>query len=154
MRTHNLTAGTLLAEDGVSAPPLTFLDANPHKPRMVQIMHFGSGVCSSPGVVHPGLVATLLDEGLARACFPALPNKVGVTATLEVEYLKECPAERFVVLRAETTRVEGRKVWVKGSLELLDEGGGVGEVVAEAEALFIEPRGAKNMARIYSPSSK
>lgn len=95
-------------------------------------------------------MATMLDEGLARACFPALPNKVGVTASLKIDYRVPCPAESYVVLKAQTTKVEGRKAWVKGWIELLGEGDGDGTKLVEAEALFIEPRNAKAMARVYS----
>ena len=56
-------------------------------------------------------------------------------------------AGQVFVLRAETTRVEGRKAWVKGRLEtLVDESKGEKPlVVTEAEALFIEPRMAAQM---------
>lgn len=152
MRHHNLTGGTLLGDDKIAVPPLSFIDSNPLNPSMLQISYLGPSLCGHPGIIHGGLLATLLDEGLARACFPALPNKVGVTASLTINYKKPCPSNAYVVLRAETTKVEGRKAWVRGWIELLDEAGGEGERLVEAEALFIEPRGAANMARIYSPS--
>jgi hypothetical protein len=46
--------------------------------------------------------------------------------------------------------VDGRKAWVKGWIEVLGEEDGNGVKLVEAEALFIEPKGAKQMARIYS----
>lgn len=150
MRSHNLTAGTLQGEDKIATPPLTFANTKAELPSLVQIAHLGPLLCGHPTIVHGGLLATLLDEGLARACFPALPNKVGVTASLNITYKKPCPANSFIVLRAETTKVDGRKAWVKGWIELLGEGVEEGEHLVEAEALFIEPRGAKNMARLYS----
>ena len=152
MRSHNLTGGTLMGDDKIAVPPLAFQDAESELPSLVSISYLGHQLCGHPGMVHGGLLATLLDEGLARACFPALPNKVGVTASLTINYRKPCPSDAYVVLRAETTKVDGRKAWVKGHVELLREDGEAGEVLVEAEALFIEPRGAKNMARIYSPS--
>ncbi|KAG2166760.1 hypothetical protein JADG_006499 [Aureobasidium aubasidani] len=150
MRSHNLTAGTLQGDDKIASPPLTFAKTKAELPAIVQIAHLGEKLCGHPTIIHGGLLATLLDEGLARACFPALPNKVGVTASLNITYKKPCPANSFVVLRAETTKVDGRKAWVKGWIELLGEGVEEGEHLVEAEALFIEPRGAKNMARLYS----
>jgi acyl-coenzyme A thioesterase PaaI-like protein len=116
----------------------------------VQISYIGQALCGHPGIVHGGLLATLLDEGLARACFPALPNKVGVTASLKIDYRVPCPANSYLVLKAETTKVEGRKAWVKGWIELLADDDGDGTKLVEAEALFIEPKGAANMARVYS----
>jgi len=150
MRSHNLTAGTLQGDDKIASPPLTFANTKAELPSIVQIAHLGEKLCGHPTIIHGGLLATLLDEGLARACFPALPNKVGVTASLNITYKKPCPANSFVVLRAETTKVDGRKAWVKGWIEILGDGVEEGEHLVEAEALFIEPRGAKNMARLYS----
>lgn len=60
-------------------------------------------------------------------------------------------AGQVVVLRAETTKVEGRKAWVKGWLETLgDEEGGKSVVLTEGEALFIEPRQAASMRRVVN----
>lgn len=150
MRPHNLTAGVLHGEGKIEVPPLTFADTAAELPTMTQISYLGPDLCGHPGIIHGGCLATLLDEGLARACFPALPNKVGVTASLKIDYRVPCPASSYVVLRAQTTKVEGRKAWVKGWIELLAEDDSEGTRLVEAEALFIEPKGAKNMARIYS----
>lgn len=131
-------------------PPLTFHTRDGSE--LVSLQHLGPALCGHPGIVHGGLLATLLDEGLARCCFPALPNKVGVTASLKIDYRKPCMANQYVVLRAETTKVEGRKAWVKGRLEtLVDEDSGEEPMVlVEAEALFIEPKQAATMQRVYS----
>ncbi|KYG42731.1 hypothetical protein M433DRAFT_41950, partial [Acidomyces richmondensis BFW] len=149
MRPHNLTGGTLLGEGKIEVPPLTFSENHQDLPSLVQISYLGSALCGHPGIVHGGLLATMLDEGLARACFPALPNKVGVTASLKIDYRVPCPANSYVVLKAQTTKVEGRKAWVKGWIELLGDDDGEGTKLVEAEALFIEPKGAAQMARVY-----
>lgn len=109
--------------------------------------YLGTDLCGHVGIVHGGLLATLLDEGLARCGFAALPNKIGVTASLTINYKKPTPAGSFVVLKAETVKVEGRKVWVKGRIELLGETEEPGQVLVEAEGLFIEPKYAK--VRLY-----
>lgn len=154
MRPHNLTAGVLIGDGKVEVPPLNFADNTAELPSLITLSYLGPDLCGHPGIVHGGMLATMLDEGLARACFPALPNKVGVTASLKIDYRVPCPAGSFVVLKAYTTKVEGRKAWVKGWIELLgDSEDGEGTKLVEAEALFIEPRGAKNMARIYSSQS-
>ncbi|EKG17535.1 hypothetical protein MPH_05226 [Macrophomina phaseolina MS6] len=121
---------------------------------MVSIHYVGPALVGHPGVVHGGMLATLLDEGLARCCFPALPNKIGMTASLTINYKAPCRAGQFIVLRAETTKVEGRKAWVKGRLETIadEERGEKPLVLDEAEALFIEPRQAASMAKIYNPN--
>jgi acyl-coenzyme A thioesterase PaaI-like protein len=145
LRPHNFTGGTLLGEHKIAVPPLTFTSGTAdldHLPVMISIQHLGLALCGHPGIVHGGLLATLLDEGLARCCFPALPNKVGVTASLKIDYKRPCLAGQYVVLKAETIKVDGRKAWVKGRLETLPEDGSEGVILVEAEALFIEPRQA------------
>jgi len=147
LRAQNLTGGTLSAPDKLAVPPLQF--ATEDGSSFVSLQYLGPALCGHPGIVHGGLLATLLDEGTARCCFPALPNKVAVTASLKVEYKKPVMAGQIVVLRAETTKVEGRKAWVKGWLETLPakEGDKV-IILTEAEALFIEPKGAEKMKNI------
>lgn len=139
LRNHNFTGGILMGEEKIPVPPLQF--ATKDGSEFVSIQYLGLALCGHPNIIHGGLLATLLDEGLARCCFPALPNKVGVTASLTINYRKPCFAGQYVVLKAETTKVDGRKAWVKGRLETLPESG-EGEILVEAEALFIEPRQA------------
>ncbi|KAF2018970.1 Thioesterase/thiol ester dehydrase-isomerase [Aaosphaeria arxii CBS 175.79] len=148
LRAQNLTGGTLLGADKIAVPPLQFSTAD--GTTYYSLQYLGPALCGHPGIVHGGLLATLLDEGLARCCFPALPNKIAVTASLKVDYKRPCMAGQIVVLRAETTKVEGRKAWVTGRIETLaDESKGEKPVVlTEAEALFIEPKGAENMKKI------
>jgi acyl-coenzyme A thioesterase PaaI-like protein len=148
LRSQNLTGGTLLGGDKIAVPPLQFHTSDGSS--FVSLQYLGPALCGHPGIIHGGIVATLLDEGTARCCFPALPNKVGVTASLKIDYKNPTFSGQIVVLRAETTKVEGRKAWVKGRLEtLVDEAKGeVGKVLAEAEALFIEPRGAEKMRKV------
>ncbi|KAF1989474.1 Thioesterase/thiol ester dehydrase-isomerase [Aulographum hederae CBS 113979] len=163
LRPNNLTGGTLIGDTKIATPPLTFVTADGSE--YVSITYLGPDLCGHPGIVHGGLLATLLDEGLARCCFPALPNKVGVTANLNLNYRKPCMAGQYVVLRAQTTKVEGRKAWVKGWIEtmpapelmgedgkVVDEGKGP-VVLVEADALFIEPKNAAMMPRIDSTQS-
>jgi acyl-coenzyme A thioesterase PaaI-like protein len=146
LRRTNLTGGTLAGPGKIVVPPLTFID--PDGSQLVSLFYLGKNLCGHPGIVHGGLLATLLDEGLARCSFPNFESGVAVTASLKVSYKKPVKAEGYYVLRARTERVEGRKAWVKGWIERLDgsegEGeDGKGEKFVEAEALFVEPRNAK-----------
>ncbi|KAL5118280.1 hypothetical protein ACEQ8H_003790 [Pleosporales sp. CAS-2024a] len=148
LRAQNLTGGTLQGEDKIAVPPLQFTTHDGSA--FVSFQWLGPGLCGHPGIVHGGLLATLLDEGLARCCFPALPNKVGVTASLKIDYKAPCTAGQVVVLRAQTTKVEGRKAWVKGRLETLVPEGETPLVLTEAEALFIEPRQAASLRTVVN----
>jgi len=148
MRPRNLTAGTLAGPGRVTVPPMGFADGTGQT--YVQVLHLGTDLCGHPGIVHGGLLATLLDEALARCCFDALPHRVGVTASLKVDYRTPARAGQFVVVRAETTKVEGRKAWVRGRVETAPaEPGAEPVVLAEAEGLFVSPKGAGVMAKLY-----
>lgn len=139
-RKHSLTAATLIGPGRIPVPPLVFLEEGKS---LVSISYLSTDLCGHVGMIHGGLLATLLDEGLARCGFSALPNKIGVTANLNINYRNPAPAGSYVVLKAETTKVEGRKVWVKGRIELLGDTIESGKLLVEAEGLFIEPKYAK-----------
>jgi adenylylsulfate kinase len=139
-RSHNLTGGTLLGPGRVPVPPFAWSEEGGKQ--YVQVSYLGSDLCGHPGIVHGGFLATMLDEGLARTCFAALPNKVGMTANLNINYRAPAKADRYVVLRGTTTKVEGRKAWVEGRIETLPVDGEEPVLLADATALFIEPRQA------------
>jgi acyl-coenzyme A thioesterase PaaI-like protein len=136
-RRHNLTAGTLLGPGRVVVPPNAWVEEGKS---LTSISFLGSNLCGHPGIVHGGLLATMLDEGMARCCWDALPRKLAVTAKLEINYVKPVLTGNYVVLRAETVRVEGRKAWVKGRIETLTEPGKEPVLLAEASGLFISPK--------------
>lgn len=141
-RNASLTSGALAGPGRIVVPPYVWVEENGKS--LVSIMYLGSEVCGYPGLIHGGVLATLLDEGLARCSFAALPNKLAMTASLTVNYRKPSPAESYVVLRAKTTKVEGRKAWVEGHIETLPKKEGEEPVVlVEANALMIEPRQAE-----------
>ncbi|KAJ5152092.1 hypothetical protein N7492_010387 [Penicillium capsulatum] len=147
LRERSLTAGTLAGPNKIVVPPYVFSERDGKS--MVQLMFLGSDICGHPGIIHGGLLATLLDEGLARCCFPALPNKVAVTANLNIDYRSPARAESYFALRAETVKVEGRKAWVEGRIETLPEDGTEPTVLVEAKALFIEPKQAAALSNLY-----
>lgn len=137
-RAHTLTGAALLGPRKVPVPATTWTEAGGKS--LVSVVYVGEDLCGHPGLVHGGLLATMLDEGLAWCCFGALPHKIGVTANLNVNYRKPTPAGSFLVLRAKTTKVEGRKAWVKGHIELLAKPGEEPTVLVEAEALYVSPK--------------
>ncbi len=140
LRVHNLTGGVLAGPRRIVVPPVVWNEQAGKS--LVSICFLGEDLCGHPGIVHGGLLATLLDEGLARCCFPALPSKIAMTANLNVNYRKPAPAGRYYVLRASTVKVEGRKAWVEGRIETLEDEGKEPTIVTEASALYIEPKQA------------
>ena len=61
-----------------------------------------------------GYIALLMDHILADCC-----KLAAVTATLNTSYLQSVPLTAPILLRAWPDRVEGRKIYLKGSLRIL-----------------------------------
>ncbi|BGP27274.1 hypothetical protein JCM10295v2_006238 [Rhodotorula toruloides] len=139
---HSLSGYTLRGPGKFAVPPLVFTTRD--KRESVLVVHVGGGLCGHEGVVHGGLLATVMDEALGRTALLNLPTNIGVTATLTMKYKKPTFANQYLVIRTELTEQKGRKAWVKGRIESTD-----GETLVEAEALFVEPR----MAKFLSNSS-
>ncbi|KAF3396461.1 hypothetical protein F1880_006656 [Penicillium rolfsii] len=137
-RVQNLMTGALAGLQKISVPPYVF--SKEKGEGLVMIMHLGQNMCDYPGVVHNGLIAALFDEGLARCCFAALPNKVGVTANLNIEHHQPLMADSYIVLSAETTKLQGRKAWGYSRIETLPVDDQEATLIAEARGLFIEPK--------------
>ena len=88
---------------------------------------------------------------MGRCAFPVLPNKVGVTANLNVDYRRPAMAESYFVMRAQVVKHEGRKAWVEARIETLpEEEGQEPQVLVEAKSLFIEPKVAAAMVSLSS----
>lgn len=142
LRQHSLTAGALAGPGRIVVPPLAFCDDT--RGKLVSLAFLGEDLCGHIGLVHGGLLATLMDESLGRCGLAALPKRIGVTANLTVNFRKPVKAGSYVVMKAEVVKTEGRKVWVKGRIEELGdgkgEGKGEGDLLVEAEALFIQPK--------------
>jgi uncharacterized protein (TIGR00369 family) len=136
LRDRKLLAGSLAGTQKISVPPFVFTSGK----RMIVILHVGADVCSHPGIIHGGLIATLIDDTFCRCCSAVLPKRVGVTANLSVDYRKPALAQSYIVLKAEVAKMEGRKAWMEGSIETLEMDGGDSSILAEAKALFIQPK--------------
>lgn len=146
-RASSLTAGALSGPGKIVVPPIVFLQDRGES--MVMVTYLGTEVCGYPGFVHGGLLATLLDEGLARCAFQALPNKLGMTASLQINYKKPTLAGQYVVLRAKVVKSEGRKAWVEGHIETLPKTDSEEPVIlVDASGLFIEPKQIKVRASV------
>ena len=88
-----------------------------------------------PGLVHGGVVATLLDHVLARAVRAA--GRGGLTATLTVRYRRPVPLGVPLLLTAEVGETSGRRTTATARLAAEDD---PDTVLAEADGLFVALR--------------
>lgn len=133
---NSLTGGALRGPGKLTLPPL--VRARKDESEAVVITHLGTALCGHEGIVHGGLLATMLDESLGRISLLNLPDKIGVTAKLTLNYRAPTRADQFVVIKTKVDEKAGRKVKVSGTIEDLN-----GTVLVEASALFVQPRYAK-----------
>lgn len=141
-RNTMITANLLAGPGYITVEPLIF--TNNRNKEMIIFYHIGDKVEGHQGIVHGGLIATLLDEGLARCSTLSLPNGYGVTGSLEVNYRAPIPSNSYIVLRANTVESKGRKIVLQGKLETLDA-----RLLAEGQVVMIEPKWAKYVIPIF-----
>jgi hypothetical protein len=86
-----------------------------------------------PGCVHGGFVAAAFDDLLGAA--QLLSGQAGFTGTLTIRMLRPTPLGRRIDYEGGVSGTEGRKILAWG------RAAHAGEVVAEAEGIFVTPRG-------------
>lgn len=91
-------------------------------------------MCYYDGKLFGGYVAFLMDRILADCCKPAF------TAYLNTSFLLSIPPTAPIVLRAWPEKVEGRKIFLKGSVQIPGQSSNEWLDAIQAEALFIRPR--------------
>jgi acyl-coenzyme A thioesterase PaaI-like protein len=133
---NSLTAGALRGPGKLAFTPL--VRARKDESESIIVVHVGRGLCGHDGIIHGGLLATLLDEGLGRTAINNLPDKVGVTANLTINYRAPTKADQFIIIKTKLTDLQGRKVWVEGHIEDTS-----GNVLADAKTMFVQPKYAK-----------
>ncbi|MGY1803687.1 PaaI family thioesterase [Blastococcus sp. SYSU D00922] len=101
-----------------------------------------------PGLVHGGVVATLLDHVLARAVRAA--GRGGLTATLTVTYRRPVQLGVPLVATAEVGTTEGRRTTATARIVAEDD---PGATLAEAEGLFVALR-PERAADVFAPTGR
>lgn len=87
-----------------------------------------------PGIVHGGIIATLLDEVTARVFMnDSTGNRFMMTARLEVRYRQPVPTETPILIIGIPVEDKGRVATARG--ELRDE---QGNVLAEANSVLVQ----------------
>jgi acyl-coenzyme A thioesterase PaaI-like protein len=85
-----------------------------------------------PGVLHGGVLATMLDETLSRAAVYA--GKWMMTARLEIRYRRAAPVGQALRVSARPTQVRSRLVSARGAVRLASD---PDVIFAEAEGVFM-----------------
>ena len=85
------------------------------------------------GIVHGGILSTLLDEAMAYAVMGAEKNILAVTADMHIRYLRPTPVGVPLKFAATLTGQRKNLYFARGSVILPD-----GSVLAEAEGRFAE----------------
>lgn len=138
-RSNHLTRSTLAHTD-ILGPNAVVINDDVNG-RLLAFYHLGHKIAGHVGIVHGGLSATILDECMGRACFPLLPGRIAVTAKLELQFCSPIKLDSIILVRATTTKVEGRKAWVEATIETME-----GKLLVQASAMFIEPRWSASMS--------
>lgn len=117
----------------------------PRVSEVLTIFALGPLLMGHADVAHGGLIATLLDEVMGYIINineeiemeknPAYKRKQIMALKLDLTYKKPVPAPGIVLGRASLVKTEGRKRYVKATLE-----DGQGLVLTEAEALFLRSK--------------
>jgi len=93
---------------------------------------FSNAYEGAPGCVHGGFVASTFDEVLGVA--QSASGNPGMTANLSVDYRSPTPILRELVFRGWCERIDGRKIYTRGTVHHGDT------LCAEASGLFIAMR--------------
>jgi acyl-coenzyme A thioesterase PaaI-like protein len=93
-------------------------------------VRFGAPYVGPPASVHGGVIAALFDELLG--CANIASEVGGMTGTLSIRYRQPTPVGVELRLESWVERVEGRKVFARGTIHHGDS------LTAEAEGVFIQ----------------
>jgi len=132
-RVNALTSGTLRGPGKLAVPPILF--ARHDESESITLVHLGRSLCGHDGIIHGGLLATILDESLARTAFHHLSGNIGVTANLSINYRAPTQADQVVKITTKLEEVKGRKAVVSGRIE-----DSSGKLLVDAKGLFVEPK--------------
>lgn len=144
-KAQHITAGALRGSRGVGGYQRVFYNASTGE--FISVVYFGAGTTGWPGVVHGGVLATILDESCGRAAFRQWGGLSGVTANLAVEYKKASMSNGFYVLRVkpcpeeDLPEAERGKRHYKSYLDATIEDAVTGELTVKCSALFVGGQG-------------
>jgi uncharacterized protein (TIGR00369 family) len=93
-----------------------------------------------PGYLHGGIIATLLDETMAKSV--RVLGRPTMTRHMEIDFLRPVPSSVQLRLEGRITRNEGRKHWSEARILNAH-----GTVLAQGKGLFVEITTARAAVR-------
>lgn len=112
-----------------SGMKLTFVQDN-EKRRIVGHFTLGPRYQGGGGMGHGGIIATLLDEAMGKAC--RFREVRAVTAELSVQYLKPVKVDEEIVVEGFETDQKGRNLFLAGEIR-----NAAGDVLARGTGRFV-----------------
>ena len=102
------------------------------------MLSLGNGLDGYHNTLHGGMSGVLLDQSNVM-CANSVSPPPNVTAQLDLRYKKSVPVPGVVLCRSVVVRREGKKMWVRGTIEDGEAG-----VYCESESLIIG-KGRENL---------
>jgi uncharacterized protein (TIGR00369 family) len=90
------------------------------------------------GLVHGGVIATLLDEAMSKAV--RARGLTAMTRQMEIDYLRPVPSATPIRIEGHVVRSEGRKHWTEARIQNAH-----GVVLAAGKGLFVEVHASRMM---------
>jgi uncharacterized protein (TIGR00369 family) len=101
---------------------------------------------SYPGVVHGGIITSMLDEVVARVSFIGDPHKFMMSVKLEVKFRKPVPVGEPLVIKGRIIKLKGRLGQAVGEVVLSD-----GTVAAESSMTLADmPKDLASESRLHA----
>jgi len=105
-------------------------EANTETGRVTGRFKIGKDFQGGMGMLHGGIIATLMDEAMGKVC--RLSDVRAVTAELSVRYLKPIQVEQEIVVEAFQVKRDGRNLYHEGEIRNSE-----GTVLARGTGRFV-----------------
>lgn len=100
-------------------------------PSLFLLLSLGPGLDGHKGIMHGGMFGFILDQATGM-CAMFTADSAVTTAEMTLHYKQRLPLPSVVLCRSVVTKREGRKFWVRGTIE-----DGAGAVFCEAASIFV-----------------
>ena len=100
-------------------------------PAFFLLLSLGCGLNGYKNILHGGMFGLIMDQA-SSICAVLTAGPTAMTTEMTVQYKKSVPLPSVVLCRTVATKREGRKLWIRGTIE-----DGAGTVYCKADLLFL-----------------